>query len=134
MKSSILTRMSAMVLGATGTALLFAPDGILQLLHPEFPVSAYWLGQLLGASWIGVASLNWYSRTKVLGGIYGRPILLANLAIYFVGGMSAVGAARRAGFPPEFWWVIVPSALFALGYLHLMLRGPWSGDTGRFGP
>ena len=82
MKSSILTRISAMVLGATGTALLFAPDGILQLLHPEFPVSAYWLGQLLGATWIGVASLNWYSRTKVLGGIYGRPILLANLAIY----------------------------------------------------
>lgn len=134
MRSSLLTRTSALVLGIAGVGLLFAPNAILRLLEPEIPATAYWIGQLLGASWIGLAALNWYSRSRVLGGIYGRPVMLANLGVYFVGGLSAVGAARHVGFPPEFWWLIVPSGLLGLAYLHLMLRGPWAGDRDEFGP
>lgn len=134
MKSTVLSRLSALLLGLAGTALVFAPDAILRALEPRIPDTAYWLGQLLGAAWLGLAALNWLSRRQVLGGIYGRPTLIANVAVYLIGGLSALGAARRAGFPPGFWWVLVPSGLMALAYLHLMFRGPWSGDTDRFGP
>jgi hypothetical protein len=125
---------SALLLGLAGLALVFAPDAILRSLEPRMPDGAYWMGQLLGAAWLGVAALNWHSRRQVLGGIYGRPIVLANVAIYLIGGLSALGAARRADFPPGFWWIVLPCISLGLAYLHLMFRGPWSGDTDRFGP
>lgn len=58
MISSLVTRGSAAALFLGGVALLFAPDLILPGLVPGFPPAASWLGQLLGAAWLGVAALN----------------------------------------------------------------------------
>ena len=32
--------------------------------------------QLLGGAWLGVATLNWFTRGQSIGGIYGRPVVL----------------------------------------------------------
>ncbi len=79
MTSTLISVASATILLLAGLPLLFAPDAVL----PRFPVAGIWLGQLLGAAWLGVAALNWLSRSAVLGGIYGRPVVLANLALQF---------------------------------------------------
>ena len=55
---------------------------------PAFPPAAAWLGQLLGAAWLGVAALNWLQRTALLGGIYGRPVVFANTVMYVVSALS----------------------------------------------
>ena len=69
MTSSLISRLSACVLFLGGATLLFAPDVILPALVPGFPPAAAWLGQLLGASWLAVAALNWLHRSTVLGGM-----------------------------------------------------------------
>ncbi len=62
-----------------GLALTFAPEEVLLGLG-ALPTPAFgWIGQLLGAVLIGMALLNWYLRRSAMGGIYGRPLLLANL-------------------------------------------------------
>ncbi|HEY0152822.1 MAG TPA: hypothetical protein VGB92_12550 [Longimicrobium sp.] len=124
MISSIVTRISAAVLLAGGLALLFASDVLLPVMVPGFPAEGAWLGQLLGAAWLGVAALNWLHRGALLGGIYGRPVVLANLVLYFVGALSLLRALVGSGVPRVMWGLAVPLALMAVVYGVLLLRGP----------
>jgi hypothetical protein len=123
--SSVVSRMSAAVLLLGGLALLFAPDAVLPALVPGFPPRATWLGQLLAAAWLGVAALNWLHRAAMLGGIYGRPVVLANGALYFVSAASLVRPLLAGTVPRLVWLLCVPAALLAAIYGALLLRGPF---------
>lgn len=123
--SSYLSRVSATALLLGGAALLFAPDVLLPALVPGFPPAAVWLGQLLGAAWLGVAALNWLHRSALLGGIYGRPVVLANLALYFISALSLLRALLGGAVPPALWIVLAPLAVLAAIYGALLLRGPF---------
>ncbi|MGZ8376494.1 MAG: hypothetical protein ACXWZS_14020 [Gemmatirosa sp.] len=124
MISSLVARSSAAVLLVGGLALIFASDVLLPALVPGYPVSGAWLGQLLGAAWLGVATLNWLQRGALLGGIYGRPVVLANLVLYVVGALSLLRALREPGAPRAMWGLVVPAVLLAVVYGVLLLRGP----------
>ncbi len=123
MISSAISRLSAAVLLLGGLALLFGADTILPALAPGVTRSAAWIGQLLGAAWLSVAALNWYSRTALLGGIYGRAVVFANVVLYFVSALTALRALPSGG--PRLWLVAAPAAVFAIVYGALLLRGPF---------
>ena len=114
---------SAALLAGAGVSLLFAADVILPSIVPGVSPNAGWLGQLLGAAWLGLAALNWLTRSSVLGGIYGRPIVLANTTLYFVSAMVLVNAATQASSVPV-WSATVVAAVMALLYGMLLFRGP----------
>ena len=84
MTSAAISKVSAGLLLLGGISMLFASDGVLPLLAADIPRSATWPGQLIGAGWLALAALNWLSRGLVLGSIYGRPAIIAKLAIYFI--------------------------------------------------
>ena len=128
MISTRLSRASAIFLFITGIPLLFASDVILPSVSPAFPADASWICQLLGASWLGVGSLNWLSQSSLLGGIYGRPIVLANLALYFIGALVLLRVFYDETMPLGIWFVLVPFVIFALIYGWLLLRGPIMRD------
>ena len=130
MSSTLISRVSATVLLMAGLALLFAPDAVLPRLMPDYPPTALWLGQLLGAAWLGVAALNWASRATILGGIYGRPIVLANVAIYFIGALVMLSAARRVKLPGAVWTGMAVAVVLAAAYGWLLWRGPLAKDWG----
>ncbi|HEU4642584.1 MAG TPA: hypothetical protein VFS44_09025 [Gemmatimonadaceae bacterium] len=125
MISSLLSRVSATVLLLGAIALLFGADAVLPALAPGFPPAAAWLGQLLAAAWLGVAALNWLQRTALLGGIYGRPIVFANLALYFVSALSLLRALVAGAASPALWLAFVPLAVLAAVYGALLVRGPF---------
>ncbi len=128
MISTQISRASAGVLLAGGLVLLFAADVVLAHLIPGFPASGAWIGQLLAAAWLGLAALDWTSQRSLLGGIYGRPIVLANAAHYFIASMVLLRQASRGGTPPALWLVIVPLAVLTLAYGWLLMRGPFARD------
>ncbi|HET7620665.1 MAG TPA: hypothetical protein VFK39_02070 [Gemmatimonadaceae bacterium] len=113
---------------AGGVVLLFAPDAVLPRLSPGFPVSALWLGQLLGAAWLGVAALNWLGRGALLGGIYGRPTVFANTALYFISALVLIRAATRAEAPAPLLVLAAPAVALALTYGWLLYRGPFEKE------
>jgi hypothetical protein len=123
--SSAISQASAVMLAAAGAVLLFASDAVLPALVPGFPASAAWVGQLLAAAWLGVAALNWLQRRTLLGGIYGRPVVFANLVLYFVGSLSLLRALAGSAAPPVLWVVCVPAAIMAIMYGTLLFRGPF---------
>ena len=128
MISSQLSRASAVFLLVAGLALLFAADVILPQIVPGFPADGTWLGQMLGASWLAVGTLNWLSRAMLLGGIYGRPIVLANLSIYFIGAMVLLRTVATGETPTAVSFVFFPLVIFSAIYGWLLLRGPLLRD------
>ena len=125
MIASLVTRASAAALLLAGLSLLFAPDVILPGLVPGFPPAASWLGQLLGAAWLGLAALNWSHRTAVLGGIYGRPVVFANLVTYVVGALALLKPLQDPATSTALWFLVVPMVVLAIAYGALLLRGPF---------
>jgi hypothetical protein len=120
-----MSRISAAVQLLGGLGLLFAPDVLLPALAPGFPTQAAWLGQLLGAAWLGMAALNWLQRGTLLGGNYGRPAVLANAALYFVSALSLLRALAGNGGASSLWVICVPMLLLGLAYWTLLLCGPF---------
>ena len=125
MISSLVTRASAAALLLGGLSLLFASDVMLPGLVPGFPAAAAWLGQLLGAAWLGLAALNWLHRGAVLGGIYGRPVVFANLVTYLVGALALLKPLQGPATPPALWFLAGPMVVLAMAYGALLLRGPF---------
>jgi hypothetical protein len=131
MKSSLVSRLSALVLAIEGGTLLFAPDAVLPRLISPFPTSGIWIGQWLAAAWLGMAVLNWHSRGLVLGGIYGRPVVLANFATYFLTASSSLQLLGQEGLPKWFKGVVVVNCILAALYSWLLLKGPFAADFER---
>ena len=115
---------SAGLLLIGGAALLFGADDLLPRLVPGFPETAAWLGQLLGGAWLAVAVLNWLNRGARLGGIYGRPIVLTNLTVYFVGAMVLLKIVARPGVSIPIMIATILFVIFAALYAWLLFRGP----------
>ena len=124
MISAFVSRASALWLGIAGFALLFAPDAVLPRLVAGYPSSGLWLGQLLGAAWLGLAALNWINRRLVLGGVFARPIVFANAIHYFISAMVLLRAVIRE---PEVSveLMAIPAITLAVAYGALLFRGPF---------
>jgi hypothetical protein len=79
-KTNPLLALSAIAYGAGALPLLFMPEELMMAVGAEStPVGATLL-QLLAGALFGFAMLNWMSRHSRLGGIFGRPLVLANFA------------------------------------------------------
>ena len=121
--SGVIARASAGLLAVCGVLLLFAADVILPRVAPGVSPDAAWIGQLLAAGWLGLAALNWLTRSSPLGGIYGRPIVQANTALYFISATVLVNAATRTGLV-SVWIATIAAGLMAFLYGLLLFRGP----------
>lgn len=99
----------------TGLVLLFVPEVILSRSAPEMPPVGLWISGMFGGALFAFALLNWFQRHTMMGGIFGRPLLMANLmmmtniafsslrmwrsehdVVYAIGGV--IGAAFLAAF------------------------------------
>lgn len=119
MNTRILMTTSSLVLGLAGLFGLFAPDTVVALLGlpPAAPLSV--MVQLLGTGYYALAFLNWMARGSTIGGIYARPISMANLVHFLCGslvlgkyllsnGVSLPGAvvlALYVTFTASFYWL-----------------------------
>ena len=129
MLSGHLSRASALLLAVTGFAFVFAAREMLALLAPGTPRAATWVGQLLGAALIGLGCLDWFNRHTLLGGIYARPVVLANATFFVVGALSILGTSPTLGATrPIALGVAGVLGVFAGCYAWLLFRGPLERD------
>jgi hypothetical protein len=118
-----ISRASAIVLAGAGIALPFAGDDLLPRLISGFPSQGAWLGQLLAAAWLGIAALNWLNRGARIGGIYGRPIVLTNISVYFISAMVLLRIVALPHAPMAVAVAALVASLFAGAYAWLLFRG-----------
>jgi hypothetical protein len=75
---------SAAFMGLAGFTGSFLPEESLELLGTEPDTPTIILVQVTAALYMGFAILNWMARGSVLGGIYGRPVMMGNFLHFAV--------------------------------------------------
>lgn len=115
---------SAVLLGAMGLAATFLPDEVLRWSGaPPSPVLAL-LVQVLGALYLGLGMLNWMVRDTLLGGIYGRPVVMANVLHWVPASLACLKLVARTPEVRLLWPVALVYAAFALAFALVMFRQP----------
>jgi hypothetical protein len=134
MRPTPILLLSAILLIATGIATLFAPDEIAVVLAKAGQTTGGTIVQLLGGALFALGLLDWMNRFATVGGIYGRPVVLANFAFFFIsattiarlvmrtGGREMAGAGSGAGLAA--WGALAISALLAFAYGRLFFTAP----------
>jgi hypothetical protein len=72
--------------------------------------------QLLGAAIFGFAMLNWMHRYSRIGGILGRPLVMANLSHSMVAALMMLHLSRRTGWPPGLLILAAGHGAIAVGF------------------
>ena len=90
MNTRILMASSSLILGAAGIFAIFAPDVLLSVQGGEGSEAAEVLVQLMGALYFAFALMNWTAKDSAIGGIYARPVSLANFSHFFIGALLLV--------------------------------------------
>ena len=85
MNTKILMTSSSLVLGVTGILALFMPDVLLSMQGIEAKEATSLLVQLLGGMYFAFAMMNWTAKDSAIGGIYARPVSLANFSHFLTG-------------------------------------------------
>lgn len=110
MERSVPVLASAVALGllGLGAACVFAPEEVGAALTGRGDPLAF---SLLGSALIGLGVANGMTRHQPLGGIYGRPVVVANLGHFVIGGLALL----RVGLDGE-----ATGWAWALGVLYLL--------------
>ncbi len=119
MKAKFIMTAGATVYAICGLALLFFSKETLGLNEAASPSRAIFITQLFGAAMLGLAAMNWIARSSILGGIYGRAILVGNFYFAFISLLINSRALLNAAAPG---WLGISTAISFLltsgfGYL-----------------
>ena len=130
-RPSLLLLGSAVVYFAAALPLLFAPEETLAFAGVAASTLDTALLQVLGAAVFGFAMLNWLNRYSRIGGIFGRPVVAANLAHAGSAALLLGKVAKSAAFPPLLVTVLAVYAVMAIAFaikFFVQPPGPAAGE------
>ena len=90
MKTKTLMMASSLFLGLAGLFALFAPEELLKILSLPQTSPLPVLIQLMGALYLSFALMNWTAKDNIIGGVYLRPISIANFAHFTIGALTLI--------------------------------------------
>ncbi len=121
MNTKLLMTACSLLLGATGIFALFLPDVLLSAQGVEPTEALSVLVQLMGALYFGFAIMNWTAKDSAIGGIYARPVSLANFSHFFAGALL-LAKNLFDGFSPLMLIVTLVYIVFAAWFYWLVFR------------
>ena len=124
MKTQPILLVAGLLLLCSGVAALFAPQEVAQFLGSRGQPASPVVVQLLGAGLFSLGFLDWFSRFSAIGGIHGRPVLLANLSFFFIAATTLGRYALGAGGAVEAWLLAGLSGLMAAWFGRLLFFPP----------
>ena len=122
MNTKILMTSSSLILAVAGIFTLFAPDVLLSALGVAVTAELSVLVQLLGALYFSFALMNWTAKDSAIGGIYARPVSLANFSHFFSGTLLLVKYLFSNEFNLPILLISILYAIFAVVFYWLVFR------------
>ena len=90
MNSKILMIASAIFYGIIGIGLTFMPEEISEYMGMNINEFSLLILQILGAAYLGFAMINWMTKNNLIGGIYSKPLIIANLVHFLVSSFALI--------------------------------------------
>jgi hypothetical protein len=115
---------SAVFTGVIGVAASFAPHEILAAAGVDPAPVTVMLAQVLGAIYLAAAMQNWMSRGNTIGGIYSRPLVVANVVHFAVVAIVLIKALAGGSSCPGLGAAAVAYSAFAAAFAFVMVTHP----------
>lgn len=123
MNTKILMSVSSVLLLAAGIAVTFLPQEILALFTAQPNQELTLTLQILGAFYFAFGMVNWLAKESLLGGIYGRPIVVGNVTHFLIGALALIkGITLHNSL--LLWIMAAVYALFAAAFTAVMYTQP----------
>jgi hypothetical protein len=130
MNTKSLMTLSAMILALIGISLIFLPNEILDYLELSVSETLQLLMQIIGSLYFALAILNWMSKGSLIGGIYGRPIAMANLTHFVIAGLALIkGILANPSLSYVIWSIAIIYSIFAIFFGIVAFRHPVSKNN-----
>ena len=130
MNTKSLMTLSAMILALIGINLIFLPKEILDYLELSVSDTLELLMQIIGSFYFAFAILNWMSKGSIIGGIYNRPIAMANLTHFVIAGLALIKEIlANPSLPYVIWSIAIIYSIFAILYGIVAFRQPVSENN-----
>jgi hypothetical protein len=124
MPTKLILSIAAFVLGLPGLCLLFAPDVALAYFGSAADPAALLFTQLAGGFAVAIGINNWMARGAAIGGIYGRPLLMADLCTCFTAGLGLLKAPDPLAGHPVVITVAVLLLACGVAFGRLLFSSP----------
>ena len=125
MNTKSLMTLSAIILALIGISLIFIPKEILDYLELSVSETLQLLMQIIGSFYFAFAILNWMSKGSIIGGIYNRPIAMANLTHFVIAGLALIkGILANPSLSYVIWSIAIIYSIFAIFFGIVAFRHP----------
>ena len=125
MNTKSLMTLSALIFAFIGISLIFFPKEILENLELSVSNSLELLMQIIGSFYFSFAMLNWMSKGSIIGGIYNRPIVIANLTHFTIAGLALIkGILSYFSLSYIIWIIAIIYSIFAILFGILVFIHP----------
>ncbi|MBZ5856607.1 hypothetical protein [Flavihumibacter profundi] len=125
MNTRIILTLSAILLAVVGISLSFLPEEISHFLVVDNSPIFHLLLQITGALFFAFAMLNWMAKGSIIGGIYNRPLAVANFTHFAIGSLALLKAVlRHHDLPSAIWAITFGYCLLAVLFARILFRSP----------
>ena len=123
--TKIIVGSSALLLALGGLSMTFFPQELSGWFGlPDEPAVAL-LAQIIGALYFGFAMMNWISKSGLIGGVYKRPIVIANMTHFMMVAIALLKyAITQEQLPWSLWLLTATYLVYATLYGFLLFRTP----------
>ena len=129
MNTKPLMTLNAIILALIGISLIFLPKEILDYFELSASDTLELLMQITGSLYFAFAMLNWMSKGSIIGGIYNRPIAIANLTHFVIAGLALIkGILSNPSLSYIIWSIAIIYSIFAILFGFVAFNHPISKD------
>lgn len=124
MSTRLLLQSSALLLVFLGVLLSFLPAEIGSFMGFTQGLATQMALPLLGAVYFGFGMLNYMSKRAVVGGIYGRPLVVGNFSHFLIAALALLKAQDLLSTYPWLWALAIAFGLLAVAFGRLLFVQP----------
>ncbi len=124
MNTKFLLGSCAIYLGISGLGLSFIPEEILEYFNHNSNNTSILFLQILGSLYLGFGILNCMTKNNLLGGIYGRPLVIGNLDHFLVSSLALLKMVEKMNLQYEIIILTIIYSSFTLCFGYIFFTNP----------
>ncbi len=124
MNTKLLMTITTAILGLAGVILNFFPLEVSNTLQIDKANSIIF--QILGSLYFAFAMLNWMTKDHLIGGIYTRPIAMANFAHFMIAALGLIKSGIKNPNIPFIWPAMTAYLILAVLFGFVLFTSPKS--------
>ena len=125
MNTKLIMSISAAFLAVAGISMTFFPNEIANHIGLATAKTSKLVIPILGALYFGFGMLNWMAKGSIVGGIYNKPLVIANLSPFAIGCLALIKGLASSG--NQYLAVLILTSvytIFAVLFGILFVRHP----------